>query len=77
MLTLQRRQEVAGLQWSELSADMTAWRLPGERAKNGRATIVPLSTAALAVLQSLPRLHGNPFVFPGSKTTPIRGFRAR
>lgn len=43
ILTGQRREEVAGLRWDELVNDLTTWTLPGARAKNGRAHVVPLS----------------------------------
>ena len=43
ILTLQRREEVAGMRWSEISADTTAWALPGARMKNGKPHIVHLS----------------------------------
>jgi integrase len=32
LLSLQRREEVAALRWDELSADLTTWTLPAERA---------------------------------------------
>ena len=38
-------------------------RLPAARAKNGRAHSVPLSDAALAIFESLPRGDGNFAVF--------------
>jgi integrase len=33
--TGQRRGEVAGMTWAELSDALTSWTLPGERTKNG------------------------------------------
>lgn len=51
--TGQRREEVAGLQWRELDRDAAEWRLPRERSKNDRATIIPLSTLALQVIDDL------------------------
>ena len=36
LLTLQRREEVAGIRWSELSADLVLWRIPGSRMKTGK-----------------------------------------
>lgn len=55
MLTLQRREEVAGATWSEISADGETWTIPAERAKNGRAHLVHLAPASRAVLEQLPR----------------------
>ena len=50
-MTLQRRQEVVGAIWSEISPDLMTWTIPEERAKNGRAHLVHLAPAALAVLK--------------------------
>ena len=51
MLTLQRRQEVAGATWAEISANGETWTIPAERAKNGRVHLVHLAPAARAVLE--------------------------
>ena len=51
MLTLQRRLEVAGATWAEISADGETWTIPAERAKNGRVHLVHLAAAARAVLE--------------------------
>ncbi len=51
LLTLQRRQEVAGATWSEISPDLMTWTIPAERAKNGRAHLVHMAPAARAVLK--------------------------
>src|SRR4051794_8786861 len=63
LLTLQRREEVAGMRWSEISDDMTQWTLPGERMKNGKPHLVHLSEAARAVLLQIPRFERCDFVF--------------
>jgi integrase len=63
MLTLQRREEVAGMRWSEIADDVSRWTLPGERMKNGKPHDVHLSEAARAILRSLPRFDGCDFVF--------------
>jgi integrase len=51
--TGQRREEVAGLAWSELDSASATWSLPASRAKNAQAHIVPLSPLALNVLDAL------------------------
>jgi len=51
--TGQRRNEVAGLDWSELSRERATWTLPAVRAKNGEPSIIPLNAQALAVLDTL------------------------
>ncbi|MFL0418410.1 tyrosine-type recombinase/integrase [Sphingomonas sp. 179-I 2A4 NHS] len=53
ILTGQRREEVAGLEWQELDRATATWDLPARRAKNGQAHIVPLSRAALGLLDEL------------------------
>lgn len=53
ILTGQRREEVAGLQWSELDRAAALWTLPAERAKNGRLHLVPLSPLAVAQLDAI------------------------
>jgi integrase len=63
MLTLQRREEVAGMRWSEINDDSTVWRIPGDRMKNGRLHEVHLSEPARAVLHAIPRVHGSDFLF--------------
>lgn len=49
-LTLQRAGEIAGMTASEIDWRDGVWILPGERTKNGRTHIVPLSTQAMEVL---------------------------
>jgi integrase len=53
LLTGQRREEVAGMRWSEIKmqSDGTAlWSLPGDRTKNGLPHDVPLVAAAVKLL---------------------------
>src|SRR5262245_319471 len=61
-LTGQRRDEVAGVRWDELDLDTRLWTLPPARTKNNQPHEVPLSKAALAVLQKVPRIASSPFV---------------
>lgn len=65
MLTVQRRNEVASMRWAEFDdlSNPTIWLLPSARAKNGRAHVVHLSEPARAIIRSMPRIVGNPFVF--------------
>lgn len=53
MLTGQRREEVAGLSWSELDRGKALWTLPAMRAKNGVAHDVPLSAAVISLLDQI------------------------
>ena len=54
MLTGQRREEVAGMRWSELDLGKGLWSLPAERTKNRRPHDVPLSAEALALIMAVP-----------------------
>src|SRR5262249_42140187 len=50
------------------------WTIPGDRAKNGRTHEVPLSTLAIDVLRSVPRLDDPDLVFTTNGRAPISGF---
>src|SRR6185436_13192312 len=67
MLTGQRRNEIGELASSEIMAADDSTKayiaLPGERTKNGLPHDVPLSRAALDVLESQPRIAGRDLVF--------------
>jgi len=78
ILTGQRKEEVAGMTWDELSSDGKTWTIPGTRTKNGAPHIVPLSSAAQDIVKAMPRRKPNakpgddpdkveelPFVFAG------------
>lgn len=67
ILTLQRREEVAGMRWSEINHDLSVWMIPGTRMKNGKAHDVHLAGAAREVLRSVTRLDDTDYVFT---TTP-------
>lgn len=64
LLTLQRREEVAGMRWDELSPARDTWTIPKERAKNGRAHIVHLAQPAQEILRARTKRKDCPFVFP-------------
>ena len=74
ILTLQRRDEVAGMRWSELSPDGATWLIPGARMKNGKPHDVHLSPPARQILRLLPRQDRQDLVFSTTGTTPISGF---
>lgn len=65
MLTGQRRDEVGGMTWDELSSDWSVWTIPSTRAKNGAAHIVPLAQPVVEFLRTTPRLAD--LVFPGER----------
>ena len=64
MLTGCRRNEILTLRWADVRAGAGELRL--RDSKTGPRT-VPLSPAACAVFAGIPRVPGNPWVFPGRK----------
>ena len=73
ILTGQRRNEIAGLHWSEIDLDKGVIHLPPARTKNGLAHDVPLSASAVAIITGLRRLADADLVFT-IKRQPITGF---
>jgi integrase len=74
MLTGQRRNEVAGMEWRELDIANRLWKLPRGRVKNDSGHEVPLSDQALELVAAVPRIHGQQLLFSTTGTTPISGF---
>jgi integrase len=72
LLTGQRRSEVGDMLWSELDLEKQLWSLPGDRTKNGRPHLVPLSSLVVEILKKQPSL--SPFVFTSTGTTPFSGY---
>jgi integrase len=63
------------MSWSEVDLEKALWVIPPERMKGGAAHEVPLASAAVELLKSLPRWQGGDFVFSSSSgQSPIRGF---
>ncbi|CAJ0856963.1 hypothetical protein AMST5_00971 [freshwater sediment metagenome] len=67
ILTACRLREGLEAQWTEIDLDARLWTIPATRHKTGARTgkphVIPLSDAAMALLQSMPREGA--FVFPG------------
>jgi integrase len=71
LLTAARRNEAAHMTWAEVTAG--DWTLPASRNKTGVELVRPLSGAAQAILESLPK--DGEFVWStDSGVTPIGGF---
>ena len=51
--TGQRREEVTGMEWSELDRSGLMWQLPGSRTKNGEPHEVPLNRLAVEAIDKL------------------------
>ncbi|MFW5833431.1 MAG: tyrosine-type recombinase/integrase [Pseudomonadota bacterium] len=63
ILTGQRRDEVGGMRWSELDLADRLWRIPGARTKNRLQHAVPLTSAALELIQAVPARNDRDLVF--------------
>ena len=65
LLTGCRKAELLGARLKDVDTARAVLRLP--ETKTGQPHEVPLSAPALALLKELPKLDGNPFLFPGRK----------
>jgi integrase len=78
LLTGQRRNEVAGMCWSELPKDFDSkdpiWIIPAKRAKNDIEHAVPLAPQVVDILRALPRMNGSDFVLSTTGKSPVSGF---
>jgi integrase len=73
VLTAQRRDEVAGMEWSDLDLTTRSWVIPRHKAKNNRTHVVHLSDAAMEVVCALPRVSDT-LVFTTTGKTAVSGF---
>ena len=73
ILTGQRRDEVARIEWSEVNLKAGLWTLPKHRSKNGESHDIPLSHPAIAILQALPRI-GDRLVLTTDGETPSSNY---
>ena len=71
ILTAARSGEVRLAVWDEIDFDAALWTIPGDRMKAGRPHRIPLSGPALAILRSLPRFEGVPYVFASPRGKPL------
>jgi integrase len=67
ILTAARTGEVIGARWDEINIGERLWTVPAERMKGGREHRVPLSDAALAIVEAMAAIRAGDFVFPGGK----------
>jgi integrase len=74
-LTGQRKGEIGNLIWSEIDTKEKLINLAGSRYKTGRPHIVPLSNAAMAIIEDLPRIgEKSGLVFTTNDKTAVSGF---
>lgn len=66
ILTAVRSGETIGATWNEVELSKATWTIPAERMKAGKEHRVPLSSRALAILETTKAL-GSEFIFVGAK----------
>jgi integrase len=71
LVTGQRRGEVSAMKWTEIDGD--GWKLPGTSAKSKQGHRVPLSTLALEILETVPRI-GDYVFMSGRGLNPLEGW---
>lgn len=67
ILTAARSGEIRGARWDEIDLAAKVWTVPADRMKAKVEHRVPLSSTAIKLLEALPRLEGNPLVFPAPR----------
>jgi integrase len=80
LLTGVRRSEGLGMKWEhlQLSGPKQLWYVP--HTKTGKSRYVILNPMAIDILEGLPKVYGNPYVFPGKVSgqpivNPIKAFK--
>ena len=72
LLTGCRLREVSDMRRTELSADYCT--IPGSRTKNHRPHALPVPTMARQIINSVPVIEGEGYVFTTTGKTPVSGF---
>jgi integrase len=75
LLTAARREEAAQMRRSELAGDV--WTIPADRYKTGVDHVIPLSPAAMAIVNELPKLGKGDLVFTAGGRVPLCSFTYR
>lgn len=68
LLTGCRKRELLDTKWEEFQLERQMWRIPMHRAKTSKTRHVPLSKAAMEILEQLPRWDDCPYVVPNPST---------
>jgi integrase len=64
LLTAQRRRKVATMRWDDLVNG--AWHIRSEAREKDHAGVLKLPKAVIEIIESQPRIAGNPYVFAGN-----------
>jgi integrase len=67
ILTTTRPSEALRAAWSEIDMEKRLWTIPSQRTKTGKEHVVPLTSAAMAVLTAMAAVRMNDYVFPGQR----------
>ncbi len=70
--TMQRREEVGAMDWSEINLEEAVWQLPSDRAKNDRTHRVPLNALAIVELKKR-KPSSSGLVFSTTGSTAVSG----
>jgi integrase len=85
LLTGQRRREVARMAWADIDLIERTWTIPAAETKAARGHVVPLSAAAVELLESLPRITtrgeagrivASPWIFTTKGAAPLCSYTA-
>jgi integrase len=76
ILTAARTKELVGAKWQEIDFDAKVWTVPAERMKGGREHRVPLSDAAMVVIEHMRSLRQGDYVFAGDREGKMLGSTA-
>jgi integrase len=75
LLTGQRLNEITRMRWTEVDLNKAAVCFPADRVKNTTVHEIPLPTAALDILRSVPRIETPAkFIFASARGKPPSGF---
>jgi integrase len=66
ILTAARTGEVIGARWAEINVAERVWTIPAERMKAGKEHRVPLSDAAMTIIEAMAALRSSDYVFAGA-----------
>jgi integrase len=65
LVTIQRKGEIVGAEWTEIDEREKVWTIPAAKAKNGLAHRVPLSDTAIEILKQIKKFsRGSRWLFP-------------
>jgi integrase len=67
ILTAARSGEVLGARWDEIDRDAKVWTVPAKRMKAGVVHRVPLSSAAMAILERMAGIRTGDLLFQGQR----------